>query len=377
MLPNLVTRQLLRQRSLMRHLFLLAATPFVARAQATPTWRLQLDHAIRPAEGSVGSIGDVAYLAVTRGGEVYVAERKIPRVTRYDAAGTFAGIVMRDGAGPGETRDPAIALYGDTLLIYDQSLTRVTRLSPSGKVISEVHMDAHSSGGQVSANRDGSFIVNFGWTRDGYNHNRLRVSPAGHVDTMMWNAAIGDNQFAIWSAPNVGILKGGAFSAAFDGAIDPAGHVVVGGTRQSRWFVLSGKDTIERVILADRPVTIPRARRDSAWDAMVARFKSTPMAAVLTKETFPTTLPAWVSLDINPRGEWWIGRPGMDGKLASWDIIDHGKIVGHAVLPTPIAGTFAAHLEGSTAFGNDFLAILHEDDNGLPWIGVYRIVRGK
>ncbi|MGH7584245.1 MAG: hypothetical protein ACREL5_13575, partial [Gemmatimonadales bacterium] len=122
-----------------RHLPLLVAWSVLAAqpapAQTLPTWHVKLDHAIRPAEGSDGVLGNVSYLAVTSTGVVYVAERGAPRVTRYDAHGIFAGVVMSEGAGPREVREPEIAAQGDTLLVFDPQLARLTRLAPGGRML--------------------------------------------------------------------------------------------------------------------------------------------------------------------------------------------------------------------------------------------------
>lgn len=351
---------------------LMALTSHALAAQAAPTWHLQLDHAIRPTEGTEGVLGDVSSMTVTRGGVVYVAERKVPRVTRYDATGKFAGVVMRDGEGPSETRGASLGLYGDTVIVYDQALTRLTRIAPSGKVLNQQHVDAHSFGSPVSITRDGAVILSFGWTRDGFNRSALRLSPSGRIDTLGWNERKGDHQWIDWMYPG-GVIKGGAFVAAPAAAFDPLGRVVIGGSSTSRWYVLSGKDTVQRVVVADHPVMIPKQVRDSAWDAFIVKVQPIPGAAgALKKELLPTILPAWVTLDINPRGEWWIGRPGMDGKLASWDIVENGKLVGHVAIPDRV--TQAPGVYGR-AHGSDLIALLHENENAVPWIGVYRIVR--
>ena len=94
---------------------------------------------------------------------------------------------------------------------------------------------------------------------------------------------------------------------------------------------------------------------------------------VVREDRIPTTLPPWVSFHIDRRSEWWIGRPGRDGRLASWDIVTNGRVVGHVPIPTRVVDVLGT---GSMlSFGKDVVAMLHEDDDGAPWIGVYRIVR--
>ncbi len=341
-------------------------------SQATPSWHLQLDHAIRPIEGTEGVIGDVSSLAVTRSGVVYVAEYKTPRVTRYDAGGKFVTAVMRSGEGPKETREPMITLQGDTLVVFDGMLHRLSRISPTNVVMNSRALNVEAGSTPVATTHDGSILIEAGFDLPGTNRSAARVSPSGRVDTLAWNERFSDQQFVNWMYPGGGIL-GGPFTAAPSAAFDPTGRIVVGGSRASRWVVLSGKDTVQRVVLPDHPVTIPRAVRDSAWDAFLARFVSNPaIGKALNKNQLPTILPAWVTLDINPRDEWWIGRPGMDGALASWDIIDKGRLVGHVAVPERIVRSVGVYGKTITS---DLIALLHEDENAVPWIGVYRIIR--
>ncbi len=353
---------------------LILATPCAVLAQTPPTWHLQLDHAIHPAEGTEGVLGNVSYIVVTRSGVVYVAERKSPRVTRYDAAGKFAGVVMRDGEGPREAREPEIALQGDTLVVFDPRLSRVSRVSPAGTLLNQHPVDVFATGFPVWTTRDGSIWIDALLHTPATNQAALRVTTNGHVDTVAWNEDFSAHQWVSWTFSG-GVIKGGPYSAAPYAAIDPSGRVVFGGSRASRWYVLSGKDTVQRVVLADHPVTIPRAQRDSAWNAFGVRLASIPGAAAeLKKDQLPTVLPAWLTLDINPRGEWWIGRPGLDGKLEYWDVVENGKLVGQASAPPRIVQGPGVY---GRAFGADLIALLHEDENAVPWIGVYRIVRGQ
>jgi hypothetical protein len=355
-------------------LLALACVATTAHAQTPPTWHLQLDHAIRPAEGTEGVIGDPSYIVVTPRGEVYVAERKVPRVTHYDAHGGFTGVVMRAGEGPRETREPELALQGDTLVVFDPQLDRLSRISPRGALLNERTVSVNAGGFPVWTSRDGSIWIDALFRTSSTNQAALRITSSGRIDTVAWNEPVGSHQYSNWKTPTM-VIKGGPFSAAPSAAIDPAGRVVGGGSRASRWYVLSGTDTVQRVTLPDRPVIIPSNVRDSAWTAFIAKFAAYPgVGAALDKGLMPTTLPAWVSLDITPRGEWWIGRPGMDGKLASWDIVANGKLVGHVTAPPRVLQGPGLYVK---AFASDLIALVQADDDDVPWIGVYRIVRGK
>ena len=345
-----------------------------AGAQAVPGWRLQLDHAIRPAEGSVGMIGDVTRIAVTRKGEVYVAEGRPARVTLYDAKGNFIRVVIREGSGPREAQYPEIALQGDTLLVYDPRTIRLTRISPDNRLLSERSLDVNAIGFAIWTTTAGHILLEDPGSGPGYNGGALRLAPNGLVDTIRWFRSNEDDRFMQWRSPGW-VIKGAPFSPYGVAAFDPAGRLVIGGTRRSRWFVLVGRDTVQTVTLPDHDVTIPSPIRDSVWKAWRARLPTTlpNLDKVVREELIPTTLPPWVTFDINPSGEWWIGRPATNGALGSWDVVDKGKRVGHLAVPDRVLDIRGG---SGRAFGRDYLALVQEDDNNVPWIGVYRIVRG-
>lgn len=70
------------------------------------------------------------------GGGVAVANRGTNEVRYYDAEGMFVASVGRSGEGPGEFRRISfMGLAGDTLLVYDQPLARVTLIDGSREVM--------------------------------------------------------------------------------------------------------------------------------------------------------------------------------------------------------------------------------------------------
>jgi hypothetical protein len=129
----------------MRHVYMVALTAALASsrasAQSVARWHLELIHLIRPGDALPAAIGKVAQLAVLDDGSVYVAETSPARVALYDKSGTFARVVMREGSGPGETRSPAIGVHGDTLIVYDGTLGRLSYIAPTGKILKERALD--------------------------------------------------------------------------------------------------------------------------------------------------------------------------------------------------------------------------------------------
>jgi hypothetical protein len=157
-------------------------------------------------------------------------------------------------------------------------------------------------------------------------------------------------------------------------AFDPEGRLVLGGTRKSRWFLQSGKDTIRTVVLSDVARPIAATVRDSVWGEYVKRLNHSFQSfdVVVRKDRIPATLPSWVSLDVAADGTWWIGRPGPNGELASWDLVKGQGIIASVAVPKSILNAHA-NIGYLYSLRGDVVALLHEGSSGVPWIGVYRL----
>ena len=342
--------------------------------QAVPSWHLELVSRVRPSEGSPGMLGHVSDIAVRSDGGVYIAERSPGRVTLFNAHGEYVRVMMRDGAGPGETQDPEIVARGDTLICYTPALHRLAWISGSGKLIRETPVNVDLDHQRIRTAVDGSvFIPSIGNTLKGYDGSAVRVKANGTVEIIRWSHSLVEDLQQLWRGPNWVISRRGPFSPPGVQTFDPQGHLVIGGSRQSRWFVIDGRDTLKTVSFTDTRIPIRPTVRDSAFAAWFKKLPKFPdIDKVITKDRMPVSLPPWVSFDIGPDGRWWIGRSGPNGQLGSWDVAFGGRIIGHAVVPAPL---LEIRFVGSlTSFGSEFVAMVHESPDGSEWVGVYRVV---
>jgi hypothetical protein len=77
---------------------------------------------------------DVSSAAMRSDGSVVVVDRGARTVRLYDAEGEFLALLGGPGTGPGEFLDPGPVLVteGDSILVWDQPVYRVTRFGPGG-----------------------------------------------------------------------------------------------------------------------------------------------------------------------------------------------------------------------------------------------------
>jgi hypothetical protein len=366
---------MLREMMRQLHLALVTVAAYGSAARhVVPNWRFQLITTVESGSSLPALLGNVTDLALRADGGVYIAEELPGRVTLYDSHGNYVRTMMRDGSGPGETINPEIAARGDTLICFTPGLHRLAWISPSGKVVRERLVAVDLDEQHITVIGNGSvFIPSIGNTTKGFDASAMLVSPTGDPALITWTHSFLEDLQQVWHGPNWVINRRGPFSPPGAATIDPEGRLVVGGSRRSEWYVIVGKDTVNRVRLPDVPVTIPKHTRDSAFAAWFAKLPRFPdLDKVVTKDRFPTILPPWVSLDIDPDGRWWIGRPGPDGRLASWDIAKDGHIIGHAAVPAELLGVrFKPTL---VSFGRGKVAMVHQREDGTPYVRIYRII---
>jgi hypothetical protein len=354
--------------------------PSLCRAQTPPLWNLVLLHAIHPAEGSGAELGNIQTIALMNDGSVYVAEHDPARIVRFDNRGRYVGVVMRDGAGPGETRFPEVAAEGDTLVVYDPALGRLTRFGPNGRVLTErmIGVGWRGFGQPLWTTDDGSVLINAGVTRPGWSGSAVRVAPNGRTDTVFWQHPKSEDRSLTWQGPGWMIVgRRAPFSPPGLETFDRLGHVIIGGTKRARFVVVSGRDTVQTVQFDDHETVVPPRIRDSAWSAYRATLPANfpNVYDVVREDQIPTTLPPWLSVNVDTRGDWWVGRPSLNGSLGTFDVVHGGRVIGRAAVPSQVLNVTGPGY--GMAFGRDLVALLHENHEGVPWIGVYGVLRGS
>ncbi len=330
---------------------------------------------IRPKEGSIGALGNVSGLAARSDGSVLVAEQSPARIVEFDADGSFRRVIARDGSGPGEVRMPEIALMGDTLVVFDPPAARVSWFDPDGRVLRSLPVPVTMQGGSVWTTRRGEVLLEANFVLPDRSRNVYRIDASGRADTVRWIPNLNNDLAMNWRGPGWALRGRTPFAPSGVATFDPLGRLILGGTRESRWAILVGTDTVGRVVLSFDTPAIRQGIRDSVWDEWYGRIPKTlpKLDDVVKKSRFPTVLPPWVSLDVDAGGLWWIGRPDETGMLGRWDIVERGKVIGTVHVPAPMV---QRRNQGPVvAYGSPVVAILHEAPSGLPWIGVYRLRR--
>ena len=101
------------------------------KARVTIIKERQIGESDGPEEFLFGFISDVA---VNRKGDIYVADRKLNEIRKFNKEGKHLLTIGRKGQGPGEFQSPTIVAVNshDDLIVFDNMLGRVSIFSDNG-----------------------------------------------------------------------------------------------------------------------------------------------------------------------------------------------------------------------------------------------------
>jgi hypothetical protein len=275
----------------------------------------------------------VAGARLLPGGVLVVGNAGTGEILRFDETGAPIDRLGREGEGPGEFRDLTALLpgVGDTLVVYDVRLGRLTTFDGAGDLVGTREMHPPSrvvdlkplaidADGQVlSVFGDARFFASSGTRRD--TTPLLLIDPASRADTL------GYWPNAEWS-----------FSATEGGAMRlPVGfgRALYASGRAGR-AVLGSSDVLDVVLLDMAGDTLMRIRqtapnrsvssddverwRSQRLDALPEGLAQTARQAVREAPYHPT-YPAFEGLLLDADGRIWIGHtPPWSSPTKAWTV---------------------------------------------------------
>ncbi len=352
---------------------------------------------------------DVAAAARRSDGTYVVADRGSKTVRLYDSDGTFLQTLGGAGSGPGEFTDPGPILLtgGDTLVVWDQALLRVTRFDRDGelaeiravdwgRLFNRLGMEPAAGKAAVAKKGeaivyglfpgpmeplgDGSLLVRLVGKTDevpseGYHRRKsgaLRISSDfSSVDTLMF---FGDTeQFAVdapWgqyavvppSAKRTRIAHGGRPPKICIG--EQEGPEIVcfesdGGRTLMRW-------TIEPPTLTDAEVAQWREEMVQEYDLKLSRDQ---VLEVLDQVPIPPRRPPYSQIILDAGGHLWAELgPATGNRRGSTDFLVfdlRGVLLGTVALPPMRV------LE----IGPDYVLGVLVDELGIEYVRVHELDR--
>jgi hypothetical protein len=322
------------------------------------------------------------------GGGVAVANAGSGEIRVYDQRGVFVRNLGRRGEGPGEFQRPALAgaLRGDTLVVADMQLRRLTLVHPEAGFVGSARV-AEDVGGAVLPQGilgDRTVVLGGGFYWSGSTGETLAEGytrrPTSYRSCSLEGDLVTDFGEFPGSEFNVQIRSVGG-GMAMSARLIPFGkypmqtvspgflHVGSGESWEVRSYRPSGE--LARIVRLDRELRPVRREDLEAYVREAVAEATDPAQAQEIRrgiEALPTPdfMPASASLHADHHGYLWVERYRAPGEEpAVHDVLDpEGRLVGWVSLP---AGLQILEI------GPDYVLGLYRDDLEVEYVRVYAL----
>jgi hypothetical protein len=344
--------------------------------QDSATWHFQEVTSIEPQDsGSAGLVNPGAVAAMDGGGRSYIVDEPPVSIKVFDSTGHFVRAIGRYGEGPGEYRQPRIAIHGGQLFAQDSRLQRVSVFDTSGAFIRSFRAESNAGGPGTFGIDDRSRI----WLHI-YQPDLPDVAvTVVRLDTM--GTLLDTLRFRQLHAPAVWVLEqqGGRATYGIPGgprelaAMTPSGTMLRGWSGTYALVVQSSQADTTLAISRDwTPIKVPEAERVERFDqfrGMVSRF----MPPDLVSRSFhlydmPTERPPIQDIAVDAAGRIWVHTASADTTASYYDVIDGSGIW---------QGSIRAPWRASAVVvwrGTDRVLVREPDADGLAAFVVYKLV---
>ena len=323
-------------------------------------------------------------------GRIVVSDAGSYQVRIFGPDGSALGIWGREGEGPGEFRSIRVMgpLGGDTVVILDGSLRRISLLDPDLGFIGQSTIDEEVGMTFVSNGMfdDGSIVFGGG----------LTFGPGGDTPTDGLNRSDTPYRSATLDgrlAADFGTIPGSEFFMRsqrsggeffISASLIPFGRRPAAAARGKRFFLgtadtyeISGYDPagrLDRILRVLRPLTpVTSQDVDQLIEEQVAEMEDPSGAPGLRSSLrdmpTPETMPAYQSFVLDADGFLWVEdfqRPGE--RLRTWTVFD-----GEGVPRTRLSLSSDNRV---LEIGEDYLLAVFEDQLGVEYLRLFALDRG-
>jgi hypothetical protein len=309
----------------------------------------------------------------------------------YAADGTFLASHGRKGEGPGEFQLPALAgrVAGDTLLVVDVELRRISLLHPDAGFLESVPVSDQVGGAlyPLGMFEGGAVMVGGGFYWSGHAGDRLADGYTRPPTSYRSISRRGELAVDFGEFPGSEFFMKTRTSAEghmmMAARLIPFGCHPMAAMTSSRFFFGSGDSwevkvfgsggELERIVRWDRPSTPVTGDDVEAYiEQAVADASDATRAPEIRQDLsalpVPDALPAFAGLRADSRGYLWVERSRTPGDPTPvHDILDlEGRVVGWVALPEELE---------ILEIGPDYLLGLHRDELEVEYLRVYGVTR--
>lgn len=266
-------------------------------------------------------LGDVSEIAVGRDGAMYVYDRQVPALRKYDAAGKFVKQFGRKGQGPGEYLNAGgLAVLPDgRVLLWDTGNWRVNVYAADG-AIQPSWSTLSGSGGNVTMSTGRALMVDtasriyikrrlfarVGESRTVWIRYRANGSPIDTIDLPAFSYAPAQLQ-ATSASGNASSTAPVPFWPVPQSAMSPLGYLVTGVPDRYAFEIHSqGPRSVVSVRRNVQPPSLTSHERDSARTALTERMGRTQPGWSWNGPDIPKVKPFYAGLSVGEDGRIWL-----------------------------------------------------------------------
>ena len=370
----------------------------VVRTLAGSVWdaaaRLEPEMRIGAFEGEdVYLLGDVAGLAVAPDGSVYVYDRQVPALRKYNADGEFVATFGREGGGPGEYRnsDGGLAVLPDgRVLLRDPGNARITVYSADGEALDTWPLRGGSfTSRPLYVDTSGTVYTQI-WGRDdaGERYTALKPyapdgTPGDSLPAPSWDfepAAVSFSNDMLQMQNHV------PFTPRVHWTFGPTGNYV-GGLSTEYSIDVFGADGVLRIQRVTEPVPVEAAEEAATRADVASGFRAMAPDWQWNGPPIPATKPPFQDIAVARDGRIWVRlhRAGYRAEAADpddpaavdrwsepvvWDLFEaDGTYLGQVRAPEG----FRTHPE--PVFGAEHVWAITVDELAVEYLTRFRITR--
>ena len=342
---------------------------------------------------------DVVAAARQSDGDLVVIDGGTREVRLYDGLGTFLTKFGGRGSGPGEFQNPVqvLVLPGDTLLVWDDALARVTRFDPVGNLVDMRTVDRGTVAKAVEPPLypgtgrllpDGDLLVRL-TEKSGVKQVRksgkqgssdesrarsgaLRVSADyAQVDTLMF---FGDAEQVTVSAPwgdwRIAPPRAKTTVMAVQGS---ESRICIGDQKAAEISCFGPDASRTSIRWIPQEVAVSEADvtrwRDTTVAMLAGKLSESEVLSVLDQVTVPAVRPPFSAILLDAAGNLWVEQgPSSNGDPESTDYLvfdPAGALLGTVVLPQVQV----------LDIGDDYIIGVYEDDLEVEYLQLFEIVK--
>jgi hypothetical protein len=305
-------------------------------------------------------------VGVDSDGGIYVYDRRLAELSRYDMTGRFQNVVAKEGDGPGGFRSPSgFGVDSDSIWIAENHTDRVQWVSPDGEVLQVIHTGfragrlGFSSLAPVGFSEGGDLLL--------VGVSELQARPGLFGPPLIWRYLTVDRDgetldtvYEYQRPSRTILLHGGKTYVGYPGPDDapivsfrPRGNRILRIERpvpnsRERAEISLALITKEGVVIRSRtldvePVKLPEEVRDSLWARLVQSATlggNVALDRATEKElnkvaSWPEWYPPVGKFAVGPEGDLWLERLGAHRQGSTeWLVVDSMfHLVARAFLP--------------------------------------------